>query len=62
MLIILLMIVTIAITWFAFIIVHLLQTYIQVCSPPSMPYSHKHLQAPHVQAHEIFAMDALHEF
>jgi hypothetical protein len=51
MLIILLMIMTIAITRFAFITVDLLQTCLQVCSPLSMFYSHKHLQAPNVQAH-----------
>jgi hypothetical protein len=55
--IILLMIMTIAITWFAFIIVHLLQTYLQVCSPPSMTYSHKHHMFKHMN---FFAMDALH--
>jgi hypothetical protein len=61
MLIILLMIMTIAITRFAFITVHLLQTYLQVCSPPSMPYSHKHLQESHMFKHMIFfAMHALH--
>jgi hypothetical protein len=31
-----------------------LQTYLQVCSPPCMPYSRKHLQAPHVQANDFF--------
>jgi len=52
-----LMIMTIVITWFAFIMIHLLQTYLQVCSPPFMPYSHKH----HMFKHMIFfAMDALH--
>jgi hypothetical protein len=51
-----LMIMTIVITWFAFIMIHLLQTYLQVCSPPSMPYSHKHHMFKHMN---FFAMDAL---